>query len=307
MARKITVAGGNLFQIAALTLGDATQANRLAVLNGLLDPFAIGVSTLSVPEINKSATGGLPFGPILGEAWPWAPSGPPPAAPPPIIQPVAPPEPLPDQPPITEGPWLWSVLTAHLPVPPLPTLTQQLPPSLMAVTVSAPVTRQRAWTDPVTRSWQPPDPPPTLPQTLPPPLLAVSVNAPIPGSQIDAQFQVLRSWIPPDPLPNLGTNLNPLLLDVPVNPEIDNNPWSIDFSSDFGPTLSIQTVTGPGSVIARIMSMVNVSWQPLPPLPTLRNTLPSSFTANRPIPKRDRWLPDVLASWQPQKDYFYRH
>lgn len=305
MARKITVAGGNLFQLAAATLGDATQANRLAVINGLLDPFAVGVSTLFVPAINKSATGGLPFGPILNEAWPWAATSPPIAiAPPPVIQPIVPPAPLPDQPPITDGPWIWSVLTAHLPVPPLPTLTQQLPPSLMAVTVNVPVALQHAWIDPVARSWQPPDPAPVLPQTLPPPLLAIPVNAPIPGGQSDAQFQVLRSWIAPDPLPSLATKLDPLLLDVPVNPS-GLTVWSIDFSGDFGPAATIQTIVGKS--ISQNASLISSWWQPTPPLPPQEKVLPSSVVAVKPIPKRDHWLPGVLASWQPPRDYFYRH
>lgn len=53
MAKKtvqsITVAGGNLFIIAAQYLGDATQWNRIAQLNGLYDPMLTGIVTLQIP------------------------------------------------------------------------------------------------------------------------------------------------------------------------------------------------------------------------------------------------------------------
>src|SRR3981189_1024904 len=84
MATKISVAGGNLFQIAAQYLGDATQANRLAVLNDILDPFNIGVRILSLPDANSTAGGGLPFGPITAPNL-WMPKPVPP--PPPIVLP----------------------------------------------------------------------------------------------------------------------------------------------------------------------------------------------------------------------------
>ncbi len=47
--RTITVAGGNLFQIAAQELGDAQQWNRIAALNGLWDFLIPGVMTLEIP------------------------------------------------------------------------------------------------------------------------------------------------------------------------------------------------------------------------------------------------------------------
>ncbi len=47
--RTITVAGGNLFRIAAEELGDATQWIRIARLNGLSDPMLTGVVTLRLP------------------------------------------------------------------------------------------------------------------------------------------------------------------------------------------------------------------------------------------------------------------
>ena len=57
--RQITVAGGNLFQIAAELLGDATQWIRIAQLNGLTDPMLTGVITLSIPDTDPNAGGGI--------------------------------------------------------------------------------------------------------------------------------------------------------------------------------------------------------------------------------------------------------
>ena len=56
--KTITVTGGNLFQIAAVYLGDATQWNRIAKLNELSDPFLIGTVTLLIPQRNKNAGNG---------------------------------------------------------------------------------------------------------------------------------------------------------------------------------------------------------------------------------------------------------
>lgn len=55
----LIVAGGNLFQIAAAQLGDATQWIRIAQLNGLTDPMLIGVITLVMPPIDPTAGGGI--------------------------------------------------------------------------------------------------------------------------------------------------------------------------------------------------------------------------------------------------------
>jgi nucleoid-associated protein YgaU len=57
--RTITVAGGNLFAIAAAELGDATQWIRIAQLNNLSDPMLTGVVTLQIPDRDPSATGGI--------------------------------------------------------------------------------------------------------------------------------------------------------------------------------------------------------------------------------------------------------
>lgn len=55
----ITVAGGNLFALAAKYLNDATQWNRIAQANQLTDPVLTGINTLTVPAVNPSAGGGF--------------------------------------------------------------------------------------------------------------------------------------------------------------------------------------------------------------------------------------------------------
>ncbi len=57
--QTVTVAGGNLFQIAARLLGDATQWIRIAQLNGISDPMLQGVATLQIPNVDPSAGGGI--------------------------------------------------------------------------------------------------------------------------------------------------------------------------------------------------------------------------------------------------------
>jgi hypothetical protein len=57
--RTITVAGGNLFELALLYLGDATQWNRIAEVNGLTDPMLSGVTTLQIPSVDTAAGGGV--------------------------------------------------------------------------------------------------------------------------------------------------------------------------------------------------------------------------------------------------------
>ena len=55
----LTVAGGNLFRIAAEQLGDATQWIRIAQLNAITDPMLTGLVTLSLPDLNPAAGGGV--------------------------------------------------------------------------------------------------------------------------------------------------------------------------------------------------------------------------------------------------------
>jgi nucleoid-associated protein YgaU len=55
----ITVAGGNLFKLAAVYLNDATQWVRIAQANGLSDPVLSGLTTLVIPPVNPNAGGGI--------------------------------------------------------------------------------------------------------------------------------------------------------------------------------------------------------------------------------------------------------
>lgn len=55
----VTVAGGDLFRLALQYLGDATQWDRIAVLNGLDDPVLDGLMTLALPGVDASAGGGI--------------------------------------------------------------------------------------------------------------------------------------------------------------------------------------------------------------------------------------------------------
>jgi hypothetical protein len=55
----ITVAGGNLFALAAQYLNDATQWIRIAQANNLSDPVLHGICTLVIPPVNEAAGGGI--------------------------------------------------------------------------------------------------------------------------------------------------------------------------------------------------------------------------------------------------------
>lgn len=57
--QTVTVAGGNLFQLASQYLGDATQWIRIAQLNGLSDPMLPGLATVLVPDVDAGAGGGI--------------------------------------------------------------------------------------------------------------------------------------------------------------------------------------------------------------------------------------------------------
>jgi nucleoid-associated protein YgaU len=57
--QTITVAGGNLYQIALQYLQDATQWNRIATLNNLIDPMLQGIVTLQIPAVDPNAGGGV--------------------------------------------------------------------------------------------------------------------------------------------------------------------------------------------------------------------------------------------------------
>jgi hypothetical protein len=55
----VTIAGGNLFALAAKYLNDATQWIRIAQANNLSDPVLQGVNTLVIPPLDASAGGGI--------------------------------------------------------------------------------------------------------------------------------------------------------------------------------------------------------------------------------------------------------
>jgi hypothetical protein len=57
--RTVTVAGANLYALALQYLGDATQWNRIAQVNGLIDPMVTGTATLKIPAIDANAGGGV--------------------------------------------------------------------------------------------------------------------------------------------------------------------------------------------------------------------------------------------------------
>lgn len=59
MQKTIIVAGGNLFEIAANYLQDATQWIRIAQANNLYDPVLTGVTTLIIPDVNLTLGGGV--------------------------------------------------------------------------------------------------------------------------------------------------------------------------------------------------------------------------------------------------------
>lgn len=58
--KTVVVSGVNLFALAAQYLGDATQWNRIAKLNGLSDPMILATTTLQIPTVNPAlANGGI--------------------------------------------------------------------------------------------------------------------------------------------------------------------------------------------------------------------------------------------------------
>ena len=57
--RTLTTVGGTLFHLAASELGDATQWIRIAQLNNLADPTLRGVVTLTLPDRDPNAGGGI--------------------------------------------------------------------------------------------------------------------------------------------------------------------------------------------------------------------------------------------------------
>jgi hypothetical protein len=58
--QTITIAGGNLFALAAQYLSDATQWIRIAQSNNIFDPVLVGVVTLKLPAKDINTGGGVP-------------------------------------------------------------------------------------------------------------------------------------------------------------------------------------------------------------------------------------------------------
>jgi nucleoid-associated protein YgaU len=56
---RLTVTGGNLFQIAAATLGDAMQWINIAQANSIGDPFIEGQTDLIMPNASSAFAGGI--------------------------------------------------------------------------------------------------------------------------------------------------------------------------------------------------------------------------------------------------------
>jgi nucleoid-associated protein YgaU len=46
----LTIAGGNLFDIANRYLGDATEWTAIASYNNISDPWLQGITTLTIPD-----------------------------------------------------------------------------------------------------------------------------------------------------------------------------------------------------------------------------------------------------------------
>lgn len=57
--RSVVVSGGDLYHYALQYLSDASQWNRIAQANNLLDPVIVGTMTLQIPSVNPNAGGGI--------------------------------------------------------------------------------------------------------------------------------------------------------------------------------------------------------------------------------------------------------
>ena len=62
MASTVTIgpADIDLFHVAARYLGDATQWNRIATLNGISDPAITAIATITLPPVDPTQGGGIP-------------------------------------------------------------------------------------------------------------------------------------------------------------------------------------------------------------------------------------------------------
>nr|WP_173578678.1 LysM peptidoglycan-binding domain-containing protein [Acetobacter fallax] len=61
MSKSIQVSPSDisLWHIAARFLGDATQANRIMILNNLSDTWISSLNTIILPPVDNSQTGGI--------------------------------------------------------------------------------------------------------------------------------------------------------------------------------------------------------------------------------------------------------
>ena len=59
----VSPADVSLFHVAARELGDATQWNRIAALNGLSDPVITYTRLIQLPGVDPDAGGGIPDSP----------------------------------------------------------------------------------------------------------------------------------------------------------------------------------------------------------------------------------------------------
>jgi hypothetical protein len=57
--KTLAIVGGNLFQLAAQELGDATQWIRIAQQNDILDPVISGPISLQIPDPIAYGGGGV--------------------------------------------------------------------------------------------------------------------------------------------------------------------------------------------------------------------------------------------------------
>jgi hypothetical protein len=55
--QQLVTAGGNLFQVAAVNYGDASEWTGIARANGLTDPQLAGVNTIKIPALPEGAKG----------------------------------------------------------------------------------------------------------------------------------------------------------------------------------------------------------------------------------------------------------
>ncbi len=58
--QTIRASGTTLYHLAVKYLGDATQWIRIAQQNGISDPQIEGVVTLTIPDTDPTAGGGIP-------------------------------------------------------------------------------------------------------------------------------------------------------------------------------------------------------------------------------------------------------